>query len=126
APGVDPSADLQNWHSLFNAGEPYDDSSGNPLPAVAAVKTELTTHHSSYYIDHSQPPAPMLMSSGFTDDLFPADETIRYYNRTRTEYPGTPISLFFASLGHQRGQNKAADLALRQADELAWFNYYVR
>ena len=29
----------------------------------------------------------MLMSSGFTDDLFPADETIRFYNRTRTQYP---------------------------------------
>jgi predicted acyl esterase len=124
--GADPDADLRNWHALFIAGEPYDDASGNPLPAVADIRDELTTHHSSYYIDHSQAPAPMLMSSGFTDDLFPADETIRFYNRTRMQYPSTPISLFYASLGHQRGQNKAADLALRQADELAWMNYYVR
>ena len=126
AAGVDPDADLRNWHTLFNAGEPYDDASGNPLPAVADIRDELTTHHSSYYIDHSQPPAPMLMSSGFTDDLFPADETLRFYNRTRTEWPSTPISLFYASLGHQRGQNKAADIGARSAAELAWFNYYVK
>ena len=68
----------------------------------------------------------MLISSGFTDDLFPADEAIRYYNRTRTQYPDADISLFFASLGHQRGQNKADATAARSAAELAWFDYYVK
>ena len=124
--GADPDADLTAWHNLFNNGEPYDDSSGNPLPAFADIRDELTTHHSSYYIDTSQPPAPMLISNGWTDDLFPADEAIRYYNRTRTEHPGAAISLFFGSLGHARGQNKADALAARSAAELAWFNYYVR
>jgi hypothetical protein len=68
----------------------------------------------------------MLISNGWTDDLFPADEALRYYNRTRTQYPSADISLFFASLGHQRGQNKAADIAVRTAQELAWFDYYVK
>ena len=45
----------------------------------------------------------MLMSSGFTDDLFPADETIRYYNRTRTQYPDADLALFFGDFGHPRG-----------------------
>src|SRR5262249_33247915 len=72
--GADPSADLRNWHTTLNNGEPYDDSSGNPLPATAAIRTEITTHHSSYYIDHSETPAPLLISNGWTDDLFPADE----------------------------------------------------
>src|SRR3954454_7767532 len=126
AAGVAPDADLRNWHTAFNAGEPSDDASGNPNAMFTDIRDELTTHHSSYYIDHSQAPAPMLISNGFTDDLFPADETIRFYNRTRAEFPSTPISLFYASLGHQRGQNKAADLALRQADELAWFDHYVK
>jgi hypothetical protein len=124
--GADPDADLVNWHNTFNNGEPYDDASGNPLPAIADIRDELTTHHSSYYIDHSQAPSPVLISNGFTDDLFPVDETLRYYNRTRAQYPGADISLFFASLGHQRGQNKAGDLAARSAAELAWLNYYVR
>jgi predicted acyl esterase len=124
--GSDPDADLQNWNTLLNAGEPYDDASGNPMPAVADVRDELTTHHSSYYIDHSQPPAPLLISSGWTDDLFPVDEALRYYNRTRTEFPTADISLFFGSFGHQRGQNKAADLAVRSTDELDWLDYYVK
>ncbi len=126
AAGDDPDADLRNWHITFNNGEPYDDANGDPLPPIADIRDELTTHHSSYYIDDSVAPAPMLISNGFTDDLFPADEAIRYYNRTRTEHPGTPISLFFGSFGHQRGQNKADALAARSAQELAWFNYYVR
>jgi hypothetical protein len=124
--GADPDADLRNWHTTFNNGEPYDDGSGNPLPAAADIRDEITTHHSSYYIDHSEQPAPMLISNGFTDDLFPADEAIRYYNRTKTQYPGADISLFFGSFGHQRGQNKSDALSARSTAELAWLNYYVR
>ena len=55
----------------------------------------------------------MLISNGWTDDLFPPDEAIRFYNRTRTKHPGTPISLIFTDHGHQRGQNKDADADFR-------------
>src|SRR6185503_14445629 len=55
-----------------------------------------------------------------------ADEAIRFYNRTRTQYPNADISLFFGSFGHQRGQNKADAVGARSAAELAWFNYYVK
>lgn len=47
-----------------------------------------------------------MISSGFTDDLFPANEATRYYNRTRAQYPNTPLSLFFGDFGHQRAANK--------------------
>ena len=94
--GSDPDADLTGWHNLFAAGEPYDDASGNPLPAIADARDELTTHHSAYYIDSSRPPAPVLITSGWNDDLFPADEAIRYYNRTRSEHPGAAIALILA------------------------------
>jgi Acetyl xylan esterase (AXE1) len=119
--GVDPDADLNNWIVRLRAGEPYD---GDPL--VADVVDELTTHHSSYYIDDSQPPAPMLISSGFTDDLFPADEALRYYHRTRGTHPGTPLSLFFGNFGHQRAQNRAADAALLGSRIDAWLDFYVK
>jgi hypothetical protein len=124
--GSDPDADLVNWNAVLNNGEPYDDGSGNPLPAVADIRDEITTHHSSYYIDHSQAPAPLLISNGFTDDLFPVDEAVRFYNRTRTEHPGSAISLFDMSFGHPRGQVKAADRALLTAAEQAWMDYYVK
>jgi hypothetical protein len=117
--GTDPTADLVGWRSLLEAGEPYGAS-------AQAILDEITQHHSSYYIDDSIPPAPMLMSSGFTDDLFPADETIRYYNRTRTEYPDAHLALFFGDFGHPRAQNKPDVVAALDAAEEAWMDHYVK
>jgi predicted acyl esterase len=120
-PGSDPDADLTTWFAAINAGEPYDQ---NPLSQD--IVDEITRHHSSYYIDDSTPPAPMLISNGWTDDLFPPDEAIRFYNRTRTRHPGTPIALVFTDHGHQRGQNKAADDTFRSRARYAWFEFYVK
>jgi predicted acyl esterase len=120
-PGTDPDADLTTWFTLINAGEPYD---GNPL--TADILDEVESHHSSYYIDHSEPPAPLLISNGWTDDLFPPDEAIRFYNRTRSQYPGAMINLFFSDAGHQRGQNKAADTAVRIARQNAWLDWFLK
>jgi hypothetical protein len=120
-PGTDPDADLVTWYASISAGEPYDQN-----PTSQDIVDEITKHHSSYYIDHSEAPAPLLISNGFTDDLFPPDEAIRFYNRTRAEYPGAPISLFFSDHGHQRGQNKAPDGAFLDAQLHAWMNYYLK
>jgi hypothetical protein len=119
APGTDPTADITAWRALVDAGEPYG-------AAAEAVVEELTAHHSSYYIDHSIPPAPLLMSSGFTDDLFPVDETIRYYNRTRGQYPDAHLALFFGDFGHMRAQNKPDVTTALDAAQNAWMDYYVK
>jgi predicted acyl esterase len=121
APGSDPDADLTTWYGLINAGEPYDSN-----PQAADIIDEITSHHSSYYIDHSEAPAPLLISNGWTDDLFPPDEAIRFYNRTRTQYPGAMVDLFFSDAGHQRGQNKVPDTAVRKARQDAWFDYFLK
>ena len=120
-PGTDPDADLITWFGLINAGEPYD---SNPL--ANSIIEEITTHHSSYYIDHSQPPAPLLIQSGWNDDLFPVDEAVRFYNRTRAQYPGDPISLFLSDDGHARSQNKPADQELFRARRDVWFDHYLK
>ena len=57
----------------------------------------------------------MLMSSGFTDDLFPVDETIRYYNRTKGTYPESDLALFFGDFGHPRSANGKDDRGRRPA-----------
>ena len=102
-------------------GEPYDGD-----PARNAIFNEIKAHHSSYYIDQSESPAPMLISNGFDDDLFPPDEAIRFYNRIRSQYPGAPISLFFGDFGHPRALNKSdVSNALDDADN-AWLDFYVK
>ncbi|WP_314964468.1 hypothetical protein, partial [Bradyrhizobium cosmicum] len=78
-----------------------------------------------YYIDHSIPPAPLLISNGWTDDIFPADEAIRFYNRTRTEHPSADISLFFLDYGHQRGQNKEADVDVLHSHQDKFLAHYL-
>lgn len=119
--GTDDTADLAGWQIRLLAGEPYDGDS-----AVEDILDEISQHHSSYGIDHSQAPAPLLISSGFTDDLFPVDEALRFYNRTSTEYPDSPISVFFGDFGHQRAQNKADVVSALVAREDAWMDFYVK
>jgi len=59
APGLDSGADLTTWYGVINAGEPYDQ---NPL--AGPIIDEITAHHSSYYVNHSEPPAPLLPRTG--------------------------------------------------------------
>jgi dienelactone hydrolase len=121
SPCADSDADITAWKARLDAGEPYDGD-----PATAAVLDEIKAHHSAYYLDHSEQPAPLLISNGFTDDLFPADEAIRYYNRIRSQYPGAPISMFFGDFGHQRAVNKSGDTDARDAAQDAWLDHYVK
>jgi predicted acyl esterase len=118
---TDTEANLTGWYTLINAGEPYD---SNPL--ATEIVEQITTYHSSYYIDHSEAPAPLLIQNGWNDDLFPVDEAVRFYNRTRAQYPGDPISLFLMDDGHARSQNKPADEALFLQRENAWFDHYLK
>ena len=120
-PGADPEADLTTWYNTIDVGEPYEGDS-----EVAALETEIASHHSAYYVDDSEAPAPMLLANGWTDDLFPADEALRFYNRTRALYPATPISLMFFDFGHPRGQNKSADITKLLLRLEAWFDFYVK
>jgi predicted acyl esterase len=120
-PGTNPEADLISWKALIDSGEPYESK-----PQAQEILDQITTYHSSYYIDHSQPPAPLLIQNGWNDDLFPVDEAVRFYNRTRAQYPGDPISLFLMDDGHDRSQNKPADEALFLQRMNAWFGHYLK
>ena len=93
--GTDPSADITGWKALTDTGGPFDAN-----PAAAGMVDELTKNHSGYYIDDSIPPAPALLANGWNDDLFPVDESLRYYNKVRAKYPTAPISMFHLDFGH--------------------------
>jgi predicted acyl esterase len=118
----DPTANLQQWNTFNNTGGPYDGQ------ALAIQQMNELPNHGAYYTDLSEPPAPALLSSGWNDDLFPVDETVRYYNKVRSHFPNADIKLFYLDFGHnpRAATVAASDGAKLVAAENAWFNYYVR
>jgi hypothetical protein len=126
-PGTNSQADLTTWYADLNAGEPYD---GNAQDE--AIATQIAQYHSPYYLLDGaygfgqEAPAPLLIANGFTDDLFPVDEAVRYYNLDHSLYPADPISLFDGDFGHQPANNKAGDLALLSTAIQNLFAHYLK
>jgi hypothetical protein len=116
----DPEADIPGWLERLKGGEPYTDA------GINGIIKQLSTFHSSYGVNPSVEPSPLLIQSGWNDDLFPVDEALRLYQRTRSLYPSDPISLYVADIGHARSQNKPADMAAFNAKLEAWFAHYLK
>ena len=124
-PGVDPQSDVTTWNAITNAGEPTN------TPAYDSLINIFMHYHGAQYVldgeavPNSEAPAPMFLSSGFTDDLFPVAETLRYATLVKKLFPATPLKLMYADYGHMRGQNKAADTARLLTRVNAWIDHYV-
>lgn len=124
---TDPQANLPDWYAQINKGEPYDSDSQD-----RAIVTQIARYHSPYYLldgaygTGKEAPSPLLIANGFTDDLFPVDEALRYYNLNRSLYPADPIALVDGDFGHMRAQNKAKDKALLLHRIRAFFDHYVK
>jgi hypothetical protein len=119
-PGLDPEADVGGWVARAGAGEPYTD------PAAAGIIDKLVKYRSAYYVKADRAPPPLFVASGFTDDLFPVDEALRYVNRTQRDFPHAPVSLSLFDFGHMRGSNKSPDRAHLIDAIHAWFDRYLR
>lgn len=122
-PGTDPTADITAWNQVNNTGGPYD---GNPL--VNAQIAEFP-NHGAMGTDASIAPAPALLVNGWNDDLFPVDESVRYYNKIRAAYPSAPISMFHLSIGHSPrsgGLPQTQDATNLYIAEYAWMDYFVK
>lgn len=118
--GIDPEADVPGWVARSDVGEPYDD------PGARAIIDTLTRYHSAYGIDSSVPPSPLFVGAGFTDDLFPVDETLRFTERMARQHPDVPISVLLGDFGHQRSSNKpdVRKLLLQRVHQ--WLDHHVR
>jgi predicted acyl esterase len=101
-------------------GEPYE---GEDVEEIVRL---MRRYHSAYYIKADRPPAPLFVGSGFTDDLFPVDEALRFANRTRKRYPRAPVSLLLGDFGHQRASNKPAERERLLESVHAWFDHHLR
>jgi predicted acyl esterase len=96
-PGADEEADLGKWFALINAGEPY-------ALEAEAIENQIYDYHDGYSIPLESKPVPLLLESGWTDDLFPPEQSLRVYNQLRAAKGYA--ALMFGDLGHSRGDNK--------------------
>jgi pimeloyl-ACP methyl ester carboxylesterase len=92
-PGADPSSDLTTWRRLIERGERGE--------RARRILRELRGFHSAAGV--SGTPAPTLVQSGWTDDLFPANEGIRALERAPRR-----VALQLGDLGHFRAANRPA------------------
>lgn len=127
-PATDSQADLTNWFGQVNTFPEPPESDPMFSQIVGAEKWKGALYFLNG-VDLGAPdgeaPAPLLMSNGFTDDLFPVDETVRYYNLEKALFPSDPVALTYMDYGHMRGQNKASDIALLKGQIQAWLDHYV-
>jgi fermentation-respiration switch protein FrsA (DUF1100 family) len=95
--GQDPEADLTKWFAVVNAGEP-------PTAEGKEIADQIYNFHDGYSIPLAGKPAPLLLESGWTDDLFPPEQSLRVYNQVRAAKGYAAV--MFGDLGHSRGANK--------------------
>jgi fermentation-respiration switch protein FrsA (DUF1100 family) len=101
--GVDPTADITAWNDRIGQGEPYE------TPDIKEQLKQIKNFHSAYYVQRGlkrkkrESPAPILAYNSWADDLFPADESLRYYNLIRKQFPKAEFSMIFGNgFGHMR------------------------
>jgi predicted acyl esterase len=95
-PGVDEEADLSKWFTSTSLGEPE-------TPEDTEIAEQLYDYHQGYGLPGK--PAPLLLQSGWTDALFPVEQSLRVYDQVRAEKGYA--ALMFGDLGHSPGTNKA-------------------
>jgi dienelactone hydrolase len=118
--GVDPSADVRGWHERLSDGEPYDGD-----PKVAGIVDELAKRHSALFMPLPAPPAPILITQGTPDDLFPPSEGLRYYNRVRSLHPSATVGLILLDEGHGRAIDGRGHPRIAARID-GWFDHYVK
>lgn len=120
-PGVDPDADLSTWVPRLLAGEPYEGDA-----QVRAIADGLVGFHSALWVEPpARGPAPMLLSSGWPDDLFSVLEMLRVRNRVQASHPDAIVALSMSDFGHQRGQDKQEDVDARNLRAVEWLDHFL-
>ncbi|HET7121493.1 MAG TPA: CocE/NonD family hydrolase [Solirubrobacterales bacterium] len=101
-PCTDPEANITQDKAYIDAGAPLS------AAALGALKG-IYRNHGGYplrFLKGAPRPAPLLIESGWTDELFPVEQGLRVYSYVRALGPKAAIALQVGDLGHSRGSNK--------------------
>jgi pimeloyl-ACP methyl ester carboxylesterase len=101
-PCTDTDANITQDKAFIEGGQPLSSEATKALKGIY-------DHNGGYalrFLKGASTPAPLLIESGFTDELFPPEQALRVYTYLRSKNPKAPVSLQFGDLGHSRGSNK--------------------
>ena len=117
--GADPGADLTAWSQRLSKGEPYGAD-------VRSILKQIHTYHGVLGLPIDKGITPLLIQSGWTDDLFPVGQGLRIYDLLRQKSKTAPVALQLGDLGHARAANHSGDVAAFNAQGLAFFEARLR
>jgi hypothetical protein len=114
--GADKTADQNNWKAVIDRGEPYG-------AAARAVARELHRYHSPAGLPAQS--APLLLQSGWRDELFPVSEGLRSYGQLR-HVRGSRVALQLGDTGHSPGTNNLDVVRAFNNQAARWFDALLR
>jgi hypothetical protein len=113
--GADPDADLTAWKQRLDQGEPYGAD-------VRVILDKIHADHGVLGLPIEKTLTPLLIQSGWTDDLFPVGQGLRIYDLLRQKNSRAPVALQLGDLGDARAANHPGDKAAMNAQGLAFFD----
>jgi X-Pro dipeptidyl-peptidase (S15 family) len=113
--GADPQADVTSWKQRIDRGEPYGADE-------RAILANIHRYHGALGIPLEQTLPPLLIQSGWTDDLFPVGQGLRMYDLLRQKSKRAPVALQLGDLGHPRAANHPGDAAAFNAQGLKFLD----
>lgn len=110
--------DLERIVLELNAGEPYD-------AVIDEIGDAIIARHGALFLDGE--PAPTLLQSGWTDDVFPPRESLKHYQRIREQFgEDAPVAVLLSDYGHARSSNRDASSTAFNDAAFAWFERYLK
>jgi predicted acyl esterase len=110
--GTNKEADLYRWGVLGAEGEPWTAEDEEEFH-------QIYDYHQAYGMPLAGKPAPLLIESGWTDELFPVEQALRVYNQIHAM--GGYVSLMFGDVGHAVASNKANTAAAFSQEAVKFF-----
>jgi pimeloyl-ACP methyl ester carboxylesterase len=123
---------LALWHAEVNATEP-----NYRTPTSQQMVDGIQGYRSVYWqsafwarvrrnVSELAPQLPIFQIQGFTDDLFPIDESLRMLRALKAVDPNYPIASYFGDIGHPRATNKPEEVRYVLGAVLEWLGYYLK
>jgi len=114
--GGDLSTDITLWKSQLDTGR-FD---------ASTQKTLDNSYNYHGVAGVTGTPSPLLLQSGWTDALFPVNQSLGAYDHIRSQSTSAPVALQVADLGHNPGANHPKDVAAFDAGGLAFFDAWLK